>query len=270
MVTLSKPLRSNEKVLIKEISDNIPSVGCNADDWDSAYEGCKCGHDENSTCFDNCKCTGRTMHFKLIDNTLHLDIKYFLKDGKTGFLKDCNQECTCNPDTCLNRTAQNGCKFDLELFETENKGTCVRTKERIRAGAFVIEYMGEVIDISEGKLRLDTRQALNESNYILVLREHFNEKILSTCIDARNYGNLARFINHSCEPNMVVIPWRIDNVIPHACLFAIRDINPMEELSYDYNGATKSEDSPGTIAMSRNQCFCMSNYCRGFLPANKF
>lgn len=40
------------------------------------------------------------------------------------------------------------------------------------------------------------------SNYLLVLREHAGEKVYRTHIDAMYTSNCARFINHSCAPNM--------------------------------------------------------------------
>lgn len=53
------------------------------------------------------------------------------------------------------------------------------------------------------------------------------------CIDARRYGNLARFINHSCAPNL--LPVRVfvehqDLHFPRIAFFANRDIEADEEL----------------------------------------
>lgn len=52
-------------------------------------------------------------------------------------------------------------------------------------------------------------------------------------IDPTSKGNLARFINHSCEPNCITEKW---NVLGEVCIgiFAIRDINEDEELTFDY------------------------------------
>jgi len=46
----------------------------------------------------------------------------------------------------------------------------------------------------------------------------------ATHVDARLKGNIARFINHSCEPNLYPQVLRIGQTAPHLCLFALRDI----------------------------------------------
>ena len=38
-------------------------------------------------------------------------------------------------------------------------------------------------------------------------------------------GNIGRYANHSCDPNIVIVPVRIQTVIPHLALVASRDIN---------------------------------------------
>lgn len=45
---------------------------------------------------------------------------------------------------------------------------------------------------------------------------------------------LGRFVNHSCEPNCEMQKWSVSG-LSRMGLFALRDIQPGEELSYDYN-----------------------------------
>ena len=55
------------------------------------------------------------------------------------------------------------------------------------------------------------------------------------CIDANNYGNVARFINHSCHPNLTpvkVFASHQDLRFPHIALFANRDIKKGEDLGW--------------------------------------
>ena len=71
------------------------------------------------------------------------------------------------------------------------------------AGDFVVEYVGEVIDHSEFLMRLKAKQdAKDESYYFLTLD---NNRV----IDAGPRGNLARFMNHSCEPNCETQKWTV-------------------------------------------------------------
>lgn len=52
-------------------------------------------------------------------------------------------------------------------------------------------------------------------------------------IDSRFKGNYTRFINHSCNPNCVAEKWNVCGYI-RVGIFAIRDINIDEEITYDY------------------------------------
>ncbi|VDK71700.1 unnamed protein product, partial [Anisakis simplex] len=84
----------------------------------------------------------------------------------------------------------------------------------------------------------------------------------ATFIDPTRRGNLARFINHSCDPNLRLIPVRIGTPLVHIGLFACRTIEPLEELTYDYG---KGESNVNLIQLP---CHCDSKNCRRFLPAS--
>jgi hypothetical protein len=75
-------------------------------------------------------------------------------------------------------------------------------------------------------------------------------------IDHKYKGNLARFINHSCEPNCITKKW---NVLGEICIgiFAIQDIPEDEELTFDYHFDVYS--TPLT------KCLCGSKKCKGYL-----
>ena len=75
-------------------------------------------------------------------------------------------------------------------------------------------------------------------------------------IDPTNEGNLARMINHSCDPNCEIRKW---NVLGETCvgIFALRDINENEEFSFNYG--FDSYRTPLT------KCYCGSDNCKGYL-----
>src|SRR6185312_7586731 len=57
-------------------------------------------------------------------------------------------------------------------------------------------------------------------------------------VDAAEYGNIGRFINHSCSPNLYAqnVIWDHDDKrMPHIMFFAAETIPPLQELTYDYN-----------------------------------
>lgn len=58
------------------------------------------------------------------------------------------------------------------------------------------------------------------------------------CIDARHYGNVSRFINHACEPNVHPVRVYVDHHdlrFPRIALFATRDIAAGEQLGLVIN-----------------------------------
>lgn len=74
-------------------------------------------------------------------------------------------------------------------------------------------------------------------------------------IDASNYGNLARFINHCCDPNCTAESKYLKNN-KHIFLYAKKEINPGDEITYDYN--FESEDQ-------KIKCHCGAYNCKGNL-----
>ena len=121
--------------------------------------------------------------------------------------------------------------------------------DNIKPGEIVIEYVGELI-----------------TNKIADYREiEYNERGFGDCymfrfdadniIDATKFGNLARFINHCCEPNCYSQCNEI-NGKKHIFLLAKKFIKAGEEITYDYNFEVESE---------KIECRCGAKNCRGRL-----
>lgn len=103
--------------------------------------------------------------------------------------------------------------FQLTVLRSHS-GRGLFTKERIPKGSFVIEYVGRP---ATAKQMRD-----NRGKYLFWTSD-------TAMIDGNVPENIARFINHSCAPNCEV---RLHRRRLH--VFAIRTIQPGEELSYDY------------------------------------
>ncbi|CAG0923853.1 unnamed protein product [Notodromas monacha] len=113
------------------------------------------------------------------------------------------------------------------------------------------KYAGECVMKEDALKRCDLTYTL----------QFANEKFL--WIDAKEFGNVARFINHSCEPNLMVIPvLRGSGMVKFvAGLFALRDIRAGEELTMDYGSHV--------LEQRDFECQCGSRSCvslRELLP----
>ncbi|ERM95288.1 hypothetical protein AMTRI_Chr04g182820 [Amborella trichopoda] len=195
---------------------------------------------------------------------------------------ECGPNCKC-PQSCKNRVSQHGLKFELEVFKTEKRGWGVRTLTSIPSGSFVCEYLGKILtnEMAEKLIGRDEYlfdigcKYIDESVKDIVSSLIPNELPTEACeeveegftIDARVYGSVARFINHSCYPNLYaqnVLIDHDDKAMPHIMFFARENIPPLQELTYHYQMAhDQVYDSNGNI--KKKACHCGSSMCSGWL-----
>ncbi|XP_078432860.1 histone-lysine N-methyltransferase, H3 lysine-9 specific SUVH4-like protein isoform X2 [Wolffia australiana] len=196
---------------------------------------------------------------------------------------ECGPNCGCLP-SCPNRVSQQGMKYRLEVFRTTNKGWGVRSWDTIPSGAPVCQYVGvlkrteDVDDVSENNFifEIDCLQTINgldgrekRPGDVSFVQDMIEKKLENPeyCIDAGSMGNVARFINHSCEPNLFVqciLNCHHDIHLATIMLFAADTIPPLQELTYDYGYALNSVvGSDGEI--KQMTCSCGAGNCRGRL-----
>ena len=132
-------------------------------------------------------------------------------------------------------------------------GWGVFTTVPIRAHALVVEYAGELITHAEAARRYPAEASGSSPEHTFVLQLDD-----SRVIDANVGGNIARYINHSCAPN--VEPIAIGEAM---WLVALREIAPGEELGYDYAIELDARHTPS--ARRRFPCACGAATCRGTL-----
>ncbi|XP_009798600.1 histone-lysine N-methyltransferase, H3 lysine-9 specific SUVH6-like [Nicotiana sylvestris] len=186
---------------------------------------------------------------------------------------ECGPLCKC-PPSCYNRVSQHGIKIPLEIFKTDTRGWGVRAVTSISSGTFICEYVGEILEDREAEQRIGSDEYLFDigKNYSDCTANSSGQADLNELadeggftIDAAHYGNIGRFINHSCSPNLYaqnVVYDHEDKKMPHIMLFAADNIPPLKELSYHYNYAVDQVyDSDGKIKVKR--CFCGSSDCTG-------
>ncbi len=85
----------------------------------------------------------------------------------------------------------------------------------------------------------------NLQHYLYDLSFNTKEKEGLYTIDSSTKGNLSRFINHSCDPNLAAYSVWINSSDPniyHVAFFASRDIQNGEEITFNYeNMNSKSQ-----------------------------
>lgn len=160
----------------------------------------------------------------------------------------CSEGCGCGP-SCTNLPFQKRLGRKLDLVKTDKCGWGLVAAETIKAGDFLTEYVGEVIDDKTCEERLWGMKERDESNFYMC---EINREMV---IDATFKGNLSRFINHSCCPNTQLQKWQIDEEI-RIGVFAISDIAEGEAISYDYQFIPFGQEQT---------CFCGASACRGKL-----
>lgn len=230
--------------LIYTIS-NIPGPGCNMNDFNSCpNQMCNC---TDSCHTQSCECVS-LVGYNNYDN--------FGKLISTNrLIYECNDLCKCT--LCQNRIVQLGPRIGLYISRC-CKGLGLYTDIVIEKGHFICEYAGEIINIAEAQRRSNS----DDENYIFVINEYFSNHVTTTVIDATIIGNIGRYINHSCQPNCMIIPVRVDSLIPRLAIFAIKDIQCNEEITYHYGG----EGFCSLNNLSEVKCLCESFSCNGFLP----
>lgn len=80
-------------------------------------------------------------------------------------------------------------------------------------------------------------------------------------VDATTFGNVSHFINHSCSSNLSIYAVWIDCLdldIPTLALFASKDIEAGEEITFNYRTSVDNDNR-------RIKCKCQSDNCQGYL-----
>ncbi|KAJ8546473.1 hypothetical protein K7X08_019056 [Anisodus acutangulus] len=243
----------------------------------SAPTGCNC----RGSCLDPRVCSCAKLNGS--------DFPYVHKDGgrliePKAVVFECGPNCGCG-HACVNRTSQKGLRYRLEVFRTPNKGWGVRSWDYIPSGATICEYIGFLkkidqidpaadnnyvfdIDCLQTMKGLDGRERrLGEVS----LPGYWQKDVEKTsdggpeyCIDAVSVGNVARFINHSCQPNLFVqcvLSTHHDIGLARVVLMAADNIPHLQELTYDYGYILDSVmDRDGKV--KQMSCHCGAADCR--------
>lgn len=149
-----------------------------------------------------------------------------------------------------------GREKSLRFDKSTIHGWGIFTDEFINSGDFIVEYRGVLIrNVLADKRERDYEKSKTGSDYMF----RVNSDIVC---DATFHGNVARFINASCDPNCYtqIISFNGQEKI---AIYAKKNINRGEELCYDYKFENEHDLS------KRIPCHCGSDECRGFMNWDK-
>lgn len=138
----------------------------------------------------------------------------------------------------------------LRLGRSSLHGHGLFARQAIPRGTRIIEYVGKRITKAEAEREEERRLRRlagggDGAVYIFELNRRHD-------IDGRVPWNPARRINHSCEPNC-----EVEVVRGHIWISALRDLQPGEELTYDY--------SFDYDAWRDHPCRCGAPECPGYI-----
>jgi len=133
----------------------------------------------------------------------------------------------------------------IEFKPSPIHGTGGFARADLRAGARVMEYMGERIDKRESLARCERGEA-----FIFHLDEEWN-------LDGNVPWNPARFLNHSCAPNC-----EAEFIDGRIWIVTMRPVASGEELTFNYGYDLQD--------WREHPCRCGAKECVGFIVAEEF
>jgi SET domain-containing protein len=139
----------------------------------------------------------------------------------------------------------------MEIRQSGIHGRGAFATRKIRKGERIIEYIGE-------RMPWDAASEDPDDPHTFLFGLSDGNLVINAAIG----GNDSRWINHSCEPNCEAVEER-----KRVFIYALRDLQPGEELFYDYG---LEIDEPRTLETEKQfQCFCGAKACRGTLLASE-
>lgn len=225
-----------------------------------------------------------------------LDLRGF-KNSDLRVIMECSDECGCN-HKCPRRRLQQGQTKPMVVYHEGEKGFGLRAAESFKKGELVCEYTGnmfqldpplerkppqphaqQLLDVPSVKRLKKNRKAEKEKEEEERRRKPpkdgrntsyqagFTIMNHDVAICAGKVGNIARFINHSCEPNTAFFEvhsrrYVADPLIPRVAVYATKDIALGEEITIAYWA------EPGKKrARTGMHCRCGSSKCMTYLPS---
>jgi len=140
----------------------------------------------------------------------------------------------------------------LRFYRSGIHGYGLWALEDIPAGDYIIEYRGELVRsaVADLRERAYRQQGMGDSFMFRIDAD--------TVVDATHIGSVARFVNHSCDPNAIARIVQLGGA-SHILFYSKRSICVGEEITYDYNFDIEDD------ASEKVPCLCGAPNCRQYL-----
>ena len=158
------------------------------------------------------------------------------------------RECNKDHHECTNQrlTRREWAPLELvwDLAMPGGRGVALGGTKAVKAGTLLTEFVGPVVDES-GYMEYEATKSESDPRYAMRL-----SKSRRTYIVAEFEGNIASFINHSCNPSARAERWTAEGR-QRVGIFAIRNIKAGDLITFDY------ESVQGGFV-----CKCRAKTCR--------
>uniref|UniRef100_A0A674C4Y9 SET domain and mariner transposase fusion gene n=1 Tax=Salmo trutta TaxID=8032 RepID=A0A674C4Y9_SALTR len=226
-------------------SENVQGPGCHIDPSEVILPGCSCyTHScqrESSSCLQT---YGQTY------DRLSPGPEEILSIVTAGLCLSVTP-CVAVVRSAGNRVVQRGLGLRLCVYPTEDRGLGAPALEPISCGTFVCEYAGKVLGFEEARRRT-LAQGPEDNNYIIAVREYAGQGPVNvTFVDPIVVENVGRFLNHSFQPNLFMVP---------SMVFA----TPVQKIHL--KNSDPGTEASGTDTLQRKPYRCGAQNCAQFLP----
>ncbi|CAF0956757.1 unnamed protein product [Didymodactylos carnosus] len=225
-------------------------------------------------CNKQCKCHQQQCTNRLVQNELFLQLQLFNSVDKGWGIRTLYDIprgtfiTYYSGELCTNKEANNRdfrYQADLDFFKqyVNKKMTANEQNESVNDDESDVNNKSQIErDKQENQQTSYKRRGPLTTEKATVIVDDSDDDNDGYTIDAKHYGCVSRFYNHSCSPNIMVQNVFIethDIRFPWIALFAKDNIKSGEELCWDYNYEINA--IPGLVI----ECKCRSSQCRGRL-----
>ncbi|KAJ1416652.1 WIYLD domain [Sesbania bispinosa] len=139
------------------------------------------------------------------------------------YCKDCPLERSKSDDClepCKGHLKRKFIKECWSKYGCDGKGWGLRTLEDLPKGAFICEFVGEILTVKELHERNLKYRKNGKFTYPILLDADWGSRAVkdnkALCLYATTFGNTARFINHRClDANLIEIPVEVEGPTHH-------------------------------------------------------